>query len=159
MQKTDSLSDTCLETSFNALNKLLNAGIVDGSENVPHRITASQGAAFVDVFIVFDEAHTLTCSNGDGESRFVSLRRLLHSALSSLPLFSFFLSTTGKVTQFGQPRGYDQSDRINRGRLVSPRPYVFVGFDQLAQDHKFRVGQSLKDVTSLCFNAHLGRPL
>ncbi|KAI9444403.1 hypothetical protein BJY52DRAFT_1128237, partial [Lactarius psammicola] len=75
------------------------------------------------------------------------------------PLFSFFLSTTGKVTQFGQPRGEDASAHINGGEFTSPRPYIFVSFDQLARDFKFQQGQTLDYVTSLRFISHLGRPL
>lgn len=122
-----------------------------------HRI--STPLTSVDIFVIFDEAHTLTgCYDDRKESRFVVLRRVL-SALTTQPLFSFFLSTTGKVTQFGQPRGHDASDRINDGCLASPRPYIFVGFDLLVGDRKIRRGMTLNDVTTLDFIAHLGRPL
>jgi hypothetical protein len=133
---------------------------VKGDSNlVKHTIYATQGnGSFVDVFIVFDESHTLTHSyNEKKESRFASLRRVLH-LLRSESMFSFFLSTTGKVTQFSPPLS-QESGRIYGAVFVSPRPYLFVGFDQLARDHKFHQGQTLDDVTSLCFNAHLGRPL
>ncbi len=115
----------------------------------------------VDVFIMFDEAHTLTdCYDEHRESCFVMLRWTL-SVLSSLKLllFSFFLSTTGKVTQFSQPHGHDNSDCINDGYLATPHPFIFVGFDQLVQNHKVQQGSTLDDVTSLDFIAHLGRPL
>jgi hypothetical protein len=112
----------------------------------------------VDIFITFDEAHTLTACHDDcKESRFVVLRRAL-SILSEEPLFSFFLSTTGKVTQFGQPRGHDASGHINEGFLTTPAPYIYVGFDLLVQT-KVRRGMSLETVTTLDFIAHLGRPL
>ncbi len=110
---------------------------------------------------MFDEAHTLTdCYDKHRESRFVMLQQTL-SVLSSLelPLFLFFLSTTGKVTQFSQPRGHDNSDHINDGYLATPCPFIFIGFDQLVQNHKVRWGSTLDDVTSLDFIAHLGRPL
>jgi hypothetical protein len=140
-------SDKDLTDALTVLTKALNAGEQSATE---HHIG-------IDVFIVFDEAHTLANSyDDDNESRFISLCRVLH-ALRSLPLFSFFLSTTGKITQFGQPRGHDNSGRINGGCLVSPRPYVFIGFDQLIE--KFEQGQELDHVTSLRFISHLGRPL
>ena len=153
MNQRDPPDDEQLTDAVTSLLKVLNA---DSDENL-HRIQS--GATFVDAFIVFDEAHTLADSyDEDKESRFVVLRRIL-SALGPIPLFSFFLSTAGKVTQFGQPRGQDESDRINGGELVSPRPYVSVGFDQLSSHYKFRQGQTIKDVTSLRFISHLGRPL
>ena len=139
-----------------AIYSLVQALNADSDGNL-HRIKSC--AAFVDAFIVFDEAHTLADSYDEAkESRFVVLRRIL-SALSTVPLFSFFLSTAGKVTQFGQPCGQDESSRINVGELVSPHPFVSVGFDQLSHCHKFREGQTIQEVTSLRFTSHLGRPL
>jgi hypothetical protein len=151
-------SDKDLTDALQALIKALNADS-DEKSVTEHRIHTPERPQLinVDVFIVFDEAHTLADSyDHDNESRFISLRRVLH-ALRSLPLFSFFLSTTGKITQFGQPRGQDKSNRINGGHLVSPRPFVFTGFDQLVG--KFKQGQRLDHVTSLLFISHLGRPL
>lgn len=155
--KNSSPSDGQLASALEALSAKLN----DGSDGKSHRIQALDSVASVDIFITFDEAHTLKDSstyNDSKESRFISLRRVLH-ALRSEPLFSFFLSTTGKVAQFGPSRSKDESNRINDGILVSPRPYIFVGFDQLMGDYKFREGQTLDYVTSLRFIAHLGRPL
>lgn len=129
-----------------------------GDDEMNHRIKVN-AHIFVDVFIAFDEAHTLTnCYDDRKESRFVVLRRAL-SVISDVPLYSFFLSTTGKITQFGQPRGLDNSDCINHGNLATPRPYIYLGFDQLANNHKVRPSTTLDEVTSLEFVAHLGRPL
>jgi hypothetical protein len=154
MNKGDTPSDAQLTEAVERFLQALNA---DSDEEL-HRIQS--GAKFIDAFIVFDEAHTLAgthdTAHDSHESRFVVLRRVLR-ALSPLPLFSFFLSTAGKVTQFGQVRGEDRSNRINGGTLVSPRPYVSVGFDQLS--YKFKQGQTIQYVTSLRFVAHLGRPL
>ena len=126
-------SDNDLQIALAALRTVLNKD----SDEKKHCIVTEYGVG-VDVFIMFDEAHTLTdCYDDHKESRFVVLRRTL-SVLHSDPLFSFFLSTTGKVTQFGQPRGHDNSDRINEGCLETPCPYIFVGFDQLVQSRKVR---------------------
>lgn len=139
--------------------KSLSETVKGDCDLLEHTIYATQGnGSFVDVFIVFDESHTLTHSyNEKKESRFASLRRVLH-LLRSESLFSFFLSTTGKITQFSPPLS-QESGRIYGAVFVSPRPYLFVGFDQLAGDHKFHQGQTLDSITSLCFIAHLGRPL
>jgi len=151
----DVLDDRDLITALDALETALNKNSAPGE----HSIQAHH-KRHVDIFIAFDEAHTLTdCYDDKNESRFVVLRRVLSSVLNQSPLFSFFLSTTSKITQFGQPCGHDNSDRINSGHMTTPRPYIYVGFDQLVQNHKVRRGSTLDDVTSLDFIAHLGRPL
>ncbi|KAI9434763.1 hypothetical protein BJY52DRAFT_1231070 [Lactarius psammicola] len=79
---------------------------------------------------------------------------------SSDPLFSFFLSTTGKITQFGQPRGQDASNRINDGTLATPRPYIHLGFDQLMQSQRILDRwKTLDHVVSPECVVHMGRPL
>ncbi|KAI9445640.1 hypothetical protein BJY52DRAFT_1102519, partial [Lactarius psammicola] len=83
------------------------------------------------LFIVFNEAHTLAESFNDRqESCFVVLQCIFNSVLLD-PLFSFFLSTTGKITQFGQPCGQDASNHINDSTLTMPCPYIHLGFNQL----------------------------
>jgi hypothetical protein len=115
---------------------------------------------FVDVFIAFDEAQTLVESFGGGdESRFVVLRRQLYS-LASTPLFVFFLSTTGKITQFCQPHRHDPSSRVKAGTLATPRPYIHFSFDQLMKNRKVMSRwKTLEHVTSMECVAHMGRPL
>jgi hypothetical protein len=151
-----------LSKALDSLRKVLNSGDSNWSN---HRIAATNDRhghdnQYVDVFIAFDEAHTLADSfDLKDQSRFVVLRRKL-SSLSSEPLFSFFLSTTGKITQFGRPRGQQASDRLNDGRLATPRPYIYLGFDQLMQSQKVLVRWTTLDhVTSLECIAHMGRPL
>jgi hypothetical protein len=112
---------------------------------------------FVDVFIMFDEAHTLVKATGiTNQSRFVVLCQIL-SSLSSCPLFTFFLSTTGSIMQFPQPfeQGFSTSGTIPPGP-----PYIYLGFDQLMQSHKvLDRWKTLDDVTSLECAARMGRPL
>ncbi|KAI9429233.1 hypothetical protein H4582DRAFT_2089709 [Lactarius indigo] len=132
--------------ALKALQKVLNSGnkkLFEHSIYIGNDLPADESSRVVDIFVVFDEAHTLADSfDNQNESRFVVLRRIL-SSISLEPLFSFFLSTTGKITQFGQPRGQDASNRINEGKLTTPHPYIYLGFDQLMQK---------------CI-AHMGRPL
>ncbi|KAH9179801.1 hypothetical protein EDB89DRAFT_2238751 [Lactarius sanguifluus] len=126
-----------LSTALKALQKVLNSGDEKSFEHSIYIGNDPPGdeSSRVDIFVAFDEAHTLADSFDDqNESRFVVLRQ---------PLFSFFLSTAGKITQSGQPRGQDASNRINEGKLTTPRPYIYLGFDQLMQK---------------CI-AHMGRPL
>ena len=129
-----------------------------GSNENKHCIHADFNR-LVDIFIMFDEAHTLAnCYDDHKESRCAVLRRAL-SGLTNVPLFSFFLSTTAKVIMPRKPHHYRSSDRIYLSYLATPRPYVYLGFDQLAHNHKVKLGDSLDYLTSLDFIAHLGRPL
>lgn len=155
---SDELDSNDIMKALTTLRNVLNSGGEDLSE---HSVAVHKTPSiFVDVFIAFDEAHTLTDTLDDeDESRFVVLRRIL-GTLSSAPLFLFFLSTTGKVTQFGQPRGQDRSARINNGQLATPRPFIYLGFDQFMQSQKiFDKWKTLDDVTSMKCAAHMGRPL
>ncbi|KAI9445890.1 hypothetical protein H4582DRAFT_1901738 [Lactarius indigo] len=167
---SDELDSAELAQALDKLREVLNSGdeepsthcVYFGNDPNNHKSCTGPKSDCVDVFITFDEAHTLADSFDDKhtrESRFVVLRRILNS-LSSDPLFSFFLSTTGKITQFGQPRGQDASNRINDGSLATPHPYIHLGFDQLMQSRKILVRWTTLDhVVSLECVAHMGRPL
>lgn len=74
-------------------------------------------------------------------------------------MFTFFLSTAGKMLQFTPPRRFD-TDLMEEGRLVTPRPFILWGFDLLMKSRKiFDKYKTLDDVTSLDCIAHMGRPL
>jgi len=158
----DKLDNSHIVNALDNLREVLNVGDPNWSN---HLVAADKGDhkrdnQYVDVFIAFDEAHTLADSfDLKGQSRFVVLRRKL-SLLSSNPLFSFFLSTTGKITQFDRPRGQEASDRLNDGTHATPSPYIYLGFDQLMQSQKvLDRWTTLKDVTSMECIAQMGRPL
>jgi hypothetical protein len=75
-------------------------------------------------------------------------------------MFTFFLSTHGKISQFTPPSRFDTSNRMNAGKLNTPRPFFLMGFDQLMKERKiFEKYKTLEDVTSLDCIAHMGRPL
>jgi hypothetical protein len=157
-EPSSSESDTRLSTAVTNLRTALNAGT--GSQD-SHRIYARKPKDFVDVFIAFDEAHTLvnTIDKTSNQSHFVILRRRL-STIKLHPVFTFFLSTTGSITQFSQPHRQDTSKHINSGALLTPRPYIHLGFDQLMQSCRISIRyKTLDDVTSLECAAHMGRPL
>jgi hypothetical protein len=116
----------------------------------------------VDIFIAFDEAHSLTppFNDEDPRSNFTELRRALRDMLPVLnPLWTFFLSTTGKITQFSLLRGLDPSSRINRGKLITPSPYIHLGFDQLMRKRPITEDSTLDEITSIECIAHMGRPM
>lgn len=112
------------------------------------------------VFIMFDEAHSLTKPFHSGTSRndFVELRRVL-SVLNNVSLFTIFLSTTGKFSQFTPPRGQDPSNRMNYGSFKIPLPFIYLGFDQLVSQRVFGDYTTIEQVTSLECIAQMGRPL
>ncbi len=98
-----------------------------------------------DVFLVFDEAHVLTRSfyaNTTWTHHIAELQRALQ-VFYDLPLFTFFLSASGKIVSF-----------------TPFRPFIDLGFDQFTGSGKvFEKYRSLDDVTSLDCIAHLGRPM
>lgn len=103
--------------------------------------------------LAFDEAHTLFSHGQDGQP-FKSLKRALRG-MREHPIWSVFLSTTGKSSQFAPPPYLDPSDRILWGLLFNAIPFTLLGFDQVAK--KF-LG-TLADVTEPAFRYSLGRPM
>jgi hypothetical protein len=98
MDPPDELNYTALEEAVREVRRALNKG----DDEKKHCIEIDHFSnVFVDVFIAFDDVQPVTNFHDDNkESHFVVLQRAL-SVLSYVPLFSFFLSTTGKVTRFG----------------------------------------------------------
>jgi hypothetical protein len=127
-------------------------------EDVPDSVLKSHAPV---LFLAFDEAHTLSRSFYDQETdsgwtAFTSLRRALRST-RSFPIWSLFLSTTGKSDQFAPPPHLDNSNRIIRGELHNVIPYSALGFDQVAT--KGHENMTLEDVVAILFRLALGRPL
>ena len=77
-------------------------------------------------------------------------------SMNHCSLFSLFLSTTGKITQFASSKHKDLSGRVVAGMLLLIAPYTDLGFDQLAKkiahDENFTL-------TSDNHIAHYGRPM
>jgi hypothetical protein len=111
------------------------------------------------VTLAFDEAHTLTDRMIDKSStwsHFSVIRHVLRG-LHLFSLFSLFLSTTGKITQFTSSNHEDVSKRIVEGTLFLIQPFTDIGFDTLAR--KIKLGVTLAEVINDLHMAHLGRPL
>jgi hypothetical protein len=112
------------------------------------------------VILACDEAHTLTDiiqEEQDVEwSKFSEFRHALRG-LNHLPLFSLFLSTTGKIQQFTSKE--DVSRRITEGKLTLIQPFTDLGFDTLATKVSLDGSWDLKKVTEDEHIVHLGRPL
>jgi hypothetical protein len=117
------------------------------------------------IVLAFDEAHTLIDSKNMDDSlqpwsAFSQLRRALRS-LNEYRLFSLFLSTTGKMTQFSSARGEDSSTHVQIGQLYFKliMPFTDLGFDQLAAKISVDGSLTLEDVAIIGHMVTLGRPL
>lgn len=113
------------------------------------------------MFLAFDEAHVIAdtkTTNGIQRSQFSALRRALR-AIRLFPIWSLFLSTTGKLEQFAPAPILDDSNRIVEGRLNTLTPYSAVGFDLLAKVLSYDKSYPLSDISSLEYKLSLGRPL
>ena len=110
------------------------------------------------MILVIDEAHGLTRrAQKDGNwSNFSVLALLLHT-LSRLPLFTLFLSTTGKMSQFISPF----EDPLNRAvvGLNLVEPFTDLGFDILAKKVSLDGRWTLEHVILDAHIVHLGHPL
>jgi hypothetical protein len=114
------------------------------------------------VVLAFDEAHTITerkqVAAGEEWTVFNELRHALRG-LHSRPLFSLFLSTTGKISQFTSAVEDDLSRRVAEGKLVVIKPYTDLGFDPLARIITLDGSWNLEQLTADDYMFRLGRPL
>jgi len=115
------------------------------------------------IFLAFDEAHPLTSvvasEDGSRYSNFSLLRRVLRLMHGS-PIFSFFMSTTGKISQFTPAPNVDVSTRIMEDQCYVIPPFVALGFDQLMEGHQVLDGShTLDEIARDEFMVQFGRPL
>jgi hypothetical protein len=113
------------------------------------------------VILGLDEAHSLTrrqSSSGVEWSVFFEFRHTLR-ALQNLPVFSIFLSTTGKISQFASANWNDLSARVINGELILIQPFTDLGFDTLAVVISLDGTWKLEALAHDSHIAYLGRPL
>ena len=113
------------------------------------------------LLLTFDEAHAIAkmnTTNGIQWSQFSALRRALR-AIRLFPVWSLFLSTTGKLEQFAPAPVLDDSNRIVEGRPIILTPFSALGFDLLAEVLSSQESYALSYVSSLTYKLSLGRPL
>ncbi|KAH9178630.1 hypothetical protein EDB89DRAFT_2239238, partial [Lactarius sanguifluus] len=111
-----------------------------------------------DVFIAFDEVHSLTEPDAS-RTCFIDLQSALHK-LKNVSFFSFFVSTTSKISQFAIPGDMDPSNGMHDEELIPPVTFSDLGFDHLMHDRKiFDRYKTIEDVTSTECIVHMGRPL
>ena len=124
-------------------------------------LSGKQSTKFPLIILAFDEAHTLTnrCeeNNNTTWSNFSILRHVLW-ALCHFPLFSLFLSTTGKISRFTSPI-QDTLKRIANHDLTLIKPFTDLGFDTLAEPVDLGRGWDLERVTADAHIVYMGHPL
>jgi len=85
------------------------------------------------LFLAFDEAHAITemiTTHNIQWSQFSSLHQSLH-ATWLLPIWSLFLSTTGKLEQVAPADVLNYSNCSVQGQLTILMPFSALGFDLL----------------------------
>lgn len=75
------------------------------------------------------------------------------------PLFTLFISTTAKISQFTSAIGEDSFARGLGGGLKSIPPFTELGFDPLAQVISLDGNWNLENLTEDSYMSRLGRPL
>ncbi|VDC02248.1 unnamed protein product [Peniophora sp. CBMAI 1063] len=116
------------------------------------------------IVLAFDEANTLTRTRADTDettsasSPFAFLRRALREIGAGV--FTVFLSTTGKITQFNPPRELDPSNRVSSGALATAPPFTALGWDQLARQIQgpSEGGIDFENI-GFDYQVYLGRPM
>lgn len=132
-----------------------------GSPSVKGKQKAEPYKSIPLVILAFDEAHTTTQRQQDAGEEWSVFNELCHALRRphSLPLFSLFLSTTGKISQFTSAIDEDLSKRVVEGQLVIIQPYTDLGFDPLANIIALDGSWDLERLTDDSQICSLGRPL
>jgi len=97
-----------------------------GSPSVKGKQKAEPYKSVPLVIVVFDEAYTTTLRQQNAIEEWSVFNELCHTLrrLHSLPFFSLFLSTTGKISQFTSAIDEYLSKRVVEGQLVIIQPYT-----------------------------------
>ena len=114
------------------------------------------------VILAYDEAHILSDEKYNVLSNpwtiFSEFRRT-HRSLNKYPIFSVFLSTSGKIQDLTPPPQYDKSKRLEDRELQLLPPFTELGFDQMIQPTILEGSVTIDDVSTLEYMAMFGRPL
>jgi hypothetical protein len=112
--------------------------------------------------LAYDEAHVLSDDKYnplDGTWSIFSELRRNHRRLNKYPIFSVFLSTSGKIQDISPPPRNDKSKRLEQRELMSLTPFTELGFDQMIQPPISEGSVTIDDVSTLKCMAMHGRPL
>ena len=127
----------------------------------PSTVNQKLDALLPVIILAFDEAHQLTEVQGSAEkpwSRFGELRRNIRT-LKSLPIFSLFISTVNKISDFTAPK-HDMSTRIVNETLPLLPPFTELGLDQLLKASPIKENEiRMEEAATESFMCRFGRPL
>ncbi|OCH86957.1 hypothetical protein OBBRIDRAFT_890135 [Obba rivulosa] len=115
--------------------------------------------------LTFDEARQMSeyviAEDGTYWSRFTSLRRVL-GKLRLLPIWSFFLSTTGPLNQFSPPVAIELLTSVKLGQRKLVKPFCALGLDTMVMEEDLFDEDNpiwtLSKVASIEYWVKLGRP-
>ena len=113
------------------------------------------------VTLAFDECHRLASPQaGRSWSALSELRHALRLIIL-YPVFTIFLSTSGKLRFLSPNLSMHPSSRLSRRQLSLLPPLYQCPFDLVSKEHKFSTEPiwNLAHVASTEHIAHLGRPL
>ena len=121
--------------------KSLNSKLVKSAQDLVYFLRSAHAGANqnqVEVILAFDEAHVLCntvrydpASEGQPWSVFIMLREALW-CLYTVPVWSLFLSTTGKLSQFQPHHGIDHSMRIRDEKYKAVPAFTTLRYDLFA---------------------------
>jgi len=157
------LEDTCISPQSTHISPSLKGGN-STRPTAPSSSTSQEPL----IILAFDEAHTLTQVAPTAQvaiqgliiaqTPFSHLRRVLRS-IRDCRIFSLFLSTTGKITQFTSPRELDPSNRVQTGDLSLIPPFTALGWDHMVQDNPLDPASFTFDDIGFKYQVCLGRPM
>jgi hypothetical protein len=157
-----------LENTCRYLDSHENSPSLKGDDSARPTVPSSSFSQEPLIILAFDEAHTLTQVAPEAEvaiqgiiiaqTPFSHLRRVLCS-IRNHSLFSLFLSTTGKITQFTSPRELDPSNRVQMGDLSLIPPFTALGWDHMVQGHPLNPASCNFSDIDFQYQVRLGRPM
>ena len=133
---------------------------VDEAANLVTVLQKLLGKAEVTILLSFDEAHTLMkpLKNTPSWSPHFSVRSALRD-LRHQPIFSVFVSTTGRFHKFVPAAADDPSQRIQTVQLRHHTPICGLGYDLMAIRFVVEGERSLDEYATDESMSRFGRPL
>ncbi|KIY53560.1 hypothetical protein FISHEDRAFT_68775 [Fistulina hepatica ATCC 64428] len=153
-KSTKTFDDTLLYNSANAGESTVEYHLEAATDKLLEYFESDEPDESIPfVILAFDEAHTLTSDVQEAEN------------LDYFRIFSVFLSTTAKITQFSdeiyRPAKFNRSTRVRSGRVRLIPAFTTLEWDNLAQPlpaNAISEGVLCKDI-GFDYEVLLGRPL
>ena len=128
-------------------------------QRIKHGVENYKLPAYPSLYLVFDEAHTLTVAQRDtSKTHYTELRRALQ-ALNDVGILTVFMSTTGAISQLASSTRLDPSTRLQHNEFTLMPPWTTFSWDHLWQSSKVGVGRTITNLTAMENVVNFGRPL